>query len=153
MANLPTPVSPEQAAVQVSQWLEQVEERMTASVTREWLEGTLREYLLRDLIDRMKVIEAADKGDEIADAALGYVFHSMMDNHVTPHPSLIAYEAARSLAWPGQERQGPKSVRQLGARHWHRLPGVQNHHGIRGQADAQPRTAAAQRAVSVFPRL
>ncbi len=104
MANLPVPVHVEEAIGRVSEWLEQIEERMTAPFTREWLQVTLREYLLQDLIDRMKVIEAADKDDEIADAALAYVFHDMMDRGEQPPASLVAYEARARLR--GAPRRG-----------------------------------------------
>jgi hypothetical protein len=65
-----------------------------------FLEAILRESLLRDLIDRIKVIEAADNDDVIADAALGYVFHSMMDRGEQPPASITAYEARRRMRGP-----------------------------------------------------
>jgi hypothetical protein len=52
------------------------------------------------------VIAEADAGDEIADAALGYVFHSMMDRHETPPASLIAYEGRARLRGPLKRSAG-----------------------------------------------
>ena len=106
MTNLPVPIDTEEAIALVTQWAEKAEERMTAQASRQWLEVTLREYLLHDLIDRMQVIAEADAGDEIADAALAYVFHSMMDRGETPPASLVAYEARARLRGPVKRSAG-----------------------------------------------
>lgn len=104
---LPALVDEEKAVAAVSQWVALVEDKMTAHASRAWLETTLRELLLRDeLINRLKVIEAADAGDEIADAALGHVFHSMMDRGETPPASMIAYEARARLRGPVKRSAG-----------------------------------------------
>jgi hypothetical protein len=103
---LPALVDEQQAIATVTQWVASVQEKMTTQASREWLETTLRHFLLTNLIDRMKVIEAADAGDEIADAALGYVFHSMMDRGETPPASMIAYEARARLRGPIKRGRG-----------------------------------------------
>jgi hypothetical protein len=90
----------------VSQWVEVVLNKMSAEDPREWLEATLRDFLQRDLIDRLKVIASADAGDEIADAALGYVFHSMMARGEKPPASMVAYEARARLRGPNKRSVG-----------------------------------------------
>jgi hypothetical protein len=87
-------------------WLETVRDKMTAQASREWLESGLRDLLLHNLIDRMKIVAAADAGDEIADAALGYVFHSMMDRGETPPACMIAYEARARARGPLKRKAG-----------------------------------------------
>jgi hypothetical protein len=47
--------------------------------SRQWLEVTLRQYLRGGLITVIKVVEAADKGDEIADAALREVGAELLE--------------------------------------------------------------------------
>ena len=106
MTDLPALVDETAIVAAVTEWVGIVEQKMTAAASREWLESTLREFLMRDLIDRMRVIAAADAGDEIADAALGYVFHSMMDRGETPPASMVAYEARVRLRGPLGRGQG-----------------------------------------------
>jgi hypothetical protein len=103
---LPVPVDEETAIARATEWLGMVREKMTAQASREWLESGLRDLLLRDLIDRMEVVDAADAGDEIADAALGYIFHSMMDRGETPPACMIAYEARARRRGPLKRKAG-----------------------------------------------
>jgi hypothetical protein len=106
MTNLPATVVEAEAIDTVSQWVETVQARMAAEASREWLESTLRDFLMRDFINRMQVIEAAEAGDEIADAALARAYHSMMDRGEMPPASMIAYEARARLRGPIKRGRG-----------------------------------------------
>jgi hypothetical protein len=72
----------------VSQWVLVVQDRLTAS-PREQLEAACRDYLQLGLTELLQVIEAADNGDEIADAALCCIYKEMRDARL--EPSLEAY--------------------------------------------------------------
>ena len=70
MTRLPALLDDEKAMIAaVHKGVVAVREKMAAGASREWLETTLRQFLHQGLIERLKVIEAADAGDEIADAA------------------------------------------------------------------------------------
>jgi hypothetical protein len=83
-----------------------VREKMAAGASREWLETTLRQFLHQGLIERLKVIEAADAGDEIADAALRQVFAEMLDAGIEPPATLKAYGIRAALRGPVRRGQG-----------------------------------------------
>jgi hypothetical protein len=103
---IPVLVDEQQAITAMAQEVERVMHKMTAQASREWLESNLRDFLQRDLIDRLEVIASADAGDEIAHAALGYVFHSMMEAGQTPPVSMVAYEARARLRGPNTRPAG-----------------------------------------------
>ena len=69
--------------------------RMTAEASHEWLEAALWKFLQQDIdrVSRMNIIAAADAGDQVADAALGRLYHDLMEGRQTPPPSMISYEA------------------------------------------------------------
>ena len=64
------PFDEKRAINRVTVWVALAHHRLSKEWSREWLEVTLRQYLRGGLITVIKVIDAADKGDEIADAAL-----------------------------------------------------------------------------------
>jgi hypothetical protein len=96
----------------VFQWTSVVEARMRQEASREWLESTLRDFLRRGLIETLKVIEAADAGDGIADAALRRVFVEMLDRGEMPPAALRAYGEKAALV-------PPVSMRSAGRNAWY----------------------------------
>jgi hypothetical protein len=72
MTKLPANFSDEQRAIDcVSEWVVTLRPRMEKRYSREWLETELRKGLREGRLTlTIKAVEAADKGDEIADAAL-----------------------------------------------------------------------------------
>jgi hypothetical protein len=106
MTLLPKPVDEETAIARATKWHQTIRDKMTAQASREWLETTARDFLLSNLIDRMKVIAAADAGDEVADAALAYAFHSMMDRGEKPPACMVAYEARARMRGPIKRKAG-----------------------------------------------
>jgi hypothetical protein len=100
MMNLPSVLfSEDKAVAAVTDWVGVVEQKMTAPASREWLEATLRDFLRNGLIETLKVIEAADAGDEIADAALRRVYAEMSDVGEVP-ATLKAYGIKSVLRGP-----------------------------------------------------
>jgi hypothetical protein len=88
---LPPTIFSEAEAIQaVEQWVDMVQEKLTAS-PREWLEAVLRDYLQRGLIEILDVVEAANNGDEIADAALRRCYAETRERREQPSPTLEAY--------------------------------------------------------------
>jgi hypothetical protein len=76
------PIADEKLAIEISvAWVAAVRYRFDARFSREWLEKAIR-YELRNgdsLAFAVKAVEAADRGDEIADAALREVGSELME--------------------------------------------------------------------------
>src|SRR5947207_12014842 len=82
---LPALIDDEKQMVDIiCQDLEVIADKMTAKASRAWLLNTLCDFLRQGLIETLMVIEAADAGDEIADAALRLVFAEMNDAGIEP---------------------------------------------------------------------
>jgi hypothetical protein len=95
------PVALEREAVAAAlKWYDVISDKMTASASREWLQTTLQDFLRQGLIERLKVIEAADKGDDIADAALRQVYAEMRECGQEPPANLKAYGIRAVLRGP-----------------------------------------------------
>jgi hypothetical protein len=88
---LPVPVDEAAMVDAVSDWIGVIEDKVTTAASREWLESTLRDFLRQGLIETLKVIEAAEAGDEIAHAALCRVCAEMLDRGEMPPAALRAY--------------------------------------------------------------
>ena len=84
---------------EVTNWIGVVEDKMRAGASRGWLEPMLCDFLRRGLIETLRVIEAADAGDEIADAALRRVYAEMSDVGDVP-ATLKAYGIKAVLRGP-----------------------------------------------------
>jgi hypothetical protein len=106
MTNLPVVFSEAEVIEAVSQWIGEVQEKMTAGNSREWLEATLRDHLQRGLIETLNVIESADAGDEIADAALCRVYAEMRNRHEEPPVVLEAYALKALVRGPVTRGRG-----------------------------------------------
>jgi hypothetical protein len=103
MTTLPaTTVDVEQMITAATEGYVVIRERMGADYSREWLETTLKEFLRKGLIETLKVIEAADNGDEIAHRALVSVFAEMQ----TPTAQLKAYVERTALRGPPTRKPG-----------------------------------------------
>jgi hypothetical protein len=99
--SLPT-INEEQAIDAASEQFTIFGERMSTEASLEWLETTLRDFLRRGLIETLKVIEAADQGDEIAHRALVCVFAEMQ----APPAQLKAYVERAALQGPKTRKPG-----------------------------------------------
>jgi hypothetical protein len=108
---LPATLVEAEAIAAVSQWVEVIQAKMTAEASREWLGSTLRDFLRRGLIETLKVIEAADAGDEIADAALRRVCAEMLDRGEMLPAALRTYCEKALL-------RGPINTRTAGRNMW-----------------------------------
>jgi hypothetical protein len=75
----------------VAQWVGTVSAMIDPA--RPWIEATLRDRLRQGLTQRQKVIEAAERGDELSHAVLSAEFHELLDASVMPPASLRAYMA------------------------------------------------------------
>ena len=91
MTDLPALVDETAIVAAVTGWVGIVEQKMTAAASREWLEATLRDFLRQGLIETLRVVEAAEAGDEIAHAALCRVCAEMLDQGEMPPAALRAY--------------------------------------------------------------
>jgi hypothetical protein len=92
MTKLPVPLNESEMVVEISEWVETIQEKMSASYTREWLEAALREHLQKGLVETLKVIEWAERDKcPIADAALRRVYAEMRDRREEPPVTLEAY--------------------------------------------------------------
>jgi hypothetical protein len=83
--------------------------RLTKEFSREWLETTLRRYLRQGLIEAVKVVEAADHGDELADQALREVGAELQGrpfdgSEYRPEDLQILAYAQRALLRPPHRR-------------------------------------------------
>jgi hypothetical protein len=89
---LPTVDFDEAAAIDtVDRWVSEIQEKMTAQYSREWLEATLSDHLQQGLVEALQVIEWAEGGDVIADAALRHVYAEMRNRHEAPPVAVQAY--------------------------------------------------------------
>ena len=121
MTNLPARIDGEKAMVgTVAGWLTIVQHKMTAPASREWLEATLREYLRQGLIETLRVVEAANAGDEIADAALRRVYAEMVEIGIEPPATLKAYGIKAILRGPVTRPRG----RNMWFDNWRRDIGI-----------------------------
>jgi hypothetical protein len=91
MMNLPATFAEEEAIAAVAGWTDVVREKMSAEASREWLQATLQEYLRQGWDQTVRVIEAAEEGDEIAHAALMGVYRETLDRHEMPGATILAY--------------------------------------------------------------
>jgi hypothetical protein len=99
MTGLPALIDETAMVAIIGDWIAVVEQKMTASASREWLEATLCDFLRQGLIETLTVIQAADAGDEIADAALRRVYAEMSDVGEVP-VTLKAYGIKAVLRGP-----------------------------------------------------
>jgi hypothetical protein len=111
MTKLLTVLPNEQKMVNIvaTDWVPHIREKMTSRASRQWLEDTLCDFLRRGLIERIKVIEAADNGDEIADAALRRVCAEMKEAQIDLPPTLKGWDIKAGLRPPvtrGRGRSG-----------------------------------------------
>jgi hypothetical protein len=97
----------------VSIWVALARSRLRKEWSREWLETTLRRHLRGGLITVVKVVEAADQGDEIADGALREVGAELLEAHLLGRPSwrpgdlqILAYYQRTSLRAPYKRGRG-----------------------------------------------
>jgi hypothetical protein len=100
MTNLPMLADEPAMVAAVNDWIAVVEQKMTATASREWLEATLRDFLHQGLIETLKVIESAEAGDEIAHAALCRVCAEMLDRGEIPPAALRVYAEKALLSGP-----------------------------------------------------
>jgi hypothetical protein len=71
MTKLPTiSINEADAIAVVSTWIEPIREKMTAAASREWLEAGLYGLLMQGLAGKLRVVEAADAGDDLAHKVL-----------------------------------------------------------------------------------
>jgi len=85
-----------------------VHHQLSTQFSREWLERTLRQYLRGGLITVIKVVEAADAGDEIADMALREVGAELLEQPSgrTGDFQIIAYLQRAALRAPHKRGRG-----------------------------------------------
>lgn len=117
MTNLPASIE-EAMAVEVAGWLEIVEGKMVFD--RDWwidkLCERLRQSLWRDPIDSdylHKVINAADKGDEIADAALRRVDAEQREIGEERSKTLAVYGIKAARRGPLKHGRGGDKIKNL----------------------------------------
>lgn len=102
MTQVPTTVDDERMITVATEGYAVIRERMAADYSREWLETNLKDFLRRGLIETLKVIEAADQGDEIAHRALVCVHAEMQ----TPPAQLKAYVERAAIHGPKNRKAG-----------------------------------------------
>jgi hypothetical protein len=101
-----TEVEVSEAVNKAANAIEVIREKMESDSTREWLTLALCDHLERSLIEDLQVIEWADAGDNIADAALCRVYAEKRNRHEQPTVAVEFY-ALRALArGPLQRRRG-----------------------------------------------
>jgi hypothetical protein len=103
---LPATIDEAEAIDNVVGWLEMVREKMTAAYSREWLAEALCDLLRRDAIEVSKIVEAADNGDAVADAALRKVYAEKRDRDETPSVTLRAYGIKAIQRGPVKRKRG-----------------------------------------------
>jgi hypothetical protein len=81
----------EMIAAVTDEWVQPTLFKMTEEYTREFLEAALCDMLRRGAIDELQVIEDANRGDEIADAALRLVWYEIRNRREEPSVTLDAY--------------------------------------------------------------
>jgi hypothetical protein len=90
----------------VDKWIGEIHEKMTARFSREWLEAALRDHLQQGLIEALQVIEWADRGDPIADAALRRVDAEMRERNDETSPTIKAYGIKAAIRGPVTRGRG-----------------------------------------------
>jgi hypothetical protein len=106
------PVADEQRAIdRVSEWVAILRPRMEKKYGREWLATELRNGLREGRLTlTIKAVEAADKGDEIADAALRMVYAEMAGGAISErgpgHLQVWAYGQRAVLRKPHERPRG-----------------------------------------------
>ena len=116
MTRYPGPLTAddEQRAIhRVAIWVAMVRHTLSKEYSREWLETTLRQCLYEgDLEIAKKAVEAADQGDELADAALREVgaelwMPSLQGRDLAPgHLQVIAYVQRVTNRAPHKRKRG-----------------------------------------------
>jgi hypothetical protein len=106
MTQLPMGFSEAEAVNEVASWVAAIQEKMTASYSRAWLEATLRDHLQRGLVEMLQVIQSADDGDDIADAALRRVDAEMRERNEEPSATLKAYGIKAAMRGPVTRGRG-----------------------------------------------
>jgi hypothetical protein len=111
MTDLPTPADEAAMVAKAREWVEIIDDKLAPENARDWLFDALCDRLRRGMVDVQVVVDAADAGDDIADAALRHVDAEMRDNHVEAPVTLQAYaiKAAKRGA-----------VKRSRGRRWHR---------------------------------
>jgi hypothetical protein len=110
--NYPLAAADEQRAInRVSVWVSMLRHKMEKEYSREWLETELRKGLREGRLSlTIKAVEAADKGDEIADAALRTVYAEMTGGTLPErgpgHLQLWAYGQRAVLRAPHKRPRG-----------------------------------------------
>src|SRR5262245_16029539 len=111
---VPTPgLTKQQMISRASAWVAQVKGTMEKKYSREWLETRLRQGLREGALTlTIKAIEAAEAGDEVADAALRLVFAEMagvMPAQCEPgHLQVWAYGQRAVLRPPHRRPRGQR---------------------------------------------
>jgi hypothetical protein len=111
---LPLAIPDERRAInRVIIWVAMVRHKLTKEWSRDWLEATLRRYLREGgLTIASKAVEAADAGDEIADAALRDVGAELQmplvqGRDLAPgHLQIIAYLQRAAKRAPHKRKRG-----------------------------------------------
>jgi len=99
MTQLPATADMERMITAAAEGYAVIRKGMTADYSLEWLETALKDVLRKGLIEQLKVIDAADRGDEIAHRALVCVFAEMP----TPPAQLKAYVERAALYGKGRK--------------------------------------------------
>jgi hypothetical protein len=110
MTNLPPAVDDEEWMITVAGEAYAVFQRnMSADYTRGWLKMMLQDFLRKGLIETLQLIEAADRGNEIAHEALVSV-HAEMQN---PPAQLKAYVERAAIQRTKSRKRGRKGYDNL----------------------------------------
>ena len=92
MTNLPTVIFNEAAAIDaVVGLIDELRERIAAPRILKWLELKMHDQLRTGLLGELQVIEWAERGDVIADAALRMMYAEMRNHHEEPSVLVEAY--------------------------------------------------------------
>ena len=100
------PFDEQRAINRVSMWVATVRPQLSKDYSREWLDTTLRRYLRGGLIPVIKVVEAADAGDEIADAALRAVGAELLERRSGEPGELQIMAYLQRAVLRGSRRRG-----------------------------------------------
>jgi hypothetical protein len=95
-----------------------VYQQLSSDWSRQWLEITLRKYLRGGLISVIKVVEAADAGDEIADAALREVGGELVEAALRDAERVGRPGDLQIIAYFQRAAQRAPHGRRRGKHHW-----------------------------------
>jgi hypothetical protein len=109
MTLLPATIDEAETIEEVTHWVDVVRDRMSTDASHAWLQATLQDFLRRGLIETLRVIEAADAGDQIADAALRRVAAEMADAGLELPVTLKAYSIKALVRGPVTRSRGRSS--------------------------------------------